>query len=94
MIHTRDQLIDWLNQNVTDLILQQALQHGRIEVLGGYYAPLPTSKNSGWLVHLVGPYGHCYLIAVAEDRTQLGRFYWFRLAQGRMRDGHTNNCEL
>lgn len=83
MIHTKDQLCKWIEENVTDHVLQQAFERGRIEVVGGVFAPLPTSKNNGWLVNLIGPYGDCYLIAVAEDRKRLGRYYWFRLAQGK-----------
>lgn len=73
MIHTRKQLIDWLLSNVDDRVLQNALQRDEVVNLGGF-APLPTSHNYGWLVQ-VG--SHTY-IAVAEDRRQLGRFYWFR----------------
>lgn len=77
MIHTRDQLLDWLSANVGDPVLSKAISDGQVEVLGGF-APLPTSANSGMLVELTTEFGTRYLIAVAEDRKRIGRFYWFR----------------
>lgn len=84
MIHTTDQLIDWLNQNIPDrnAVLRRALELGRVEVVGGVFAPLPTSQNNGWIVNLIEPYGTCHLLAIAEDRQRLGRYYWFQLACG------------
>ena len=77
MIHTRNQLIDWIEHNVDDRVIVNAMLDGVVEVLGGF-SPLPTSANAGWLVKVVTRNHVVHLIAVAEDRSQLGRLYWFR----------------
>jgi len=76
MIHTRQQLLSWLGKNIDDVVLQLVLESGDVEVLGGF-RPLPTSHNGGWLVVMTYR-GNTHLVAVAEDRKHLGRFYWFR----------------
>lgn len=77
MIHTRNQLIEWIEHNVCDRVLISAVCDGTVEVLGGF-KPLPTSVNAGWLVKVVTKNRNIHLIAVAEDCKRLGRWYWFR----------------
>jgi len=75
MIHTRQQLIEWIEENVTDRTLQCAMNRGDLEVLGGFN-PLPTSANPGWIIQIKTVCA-TYLVAVAHDQSNLGRFYWF-----------------
>ena len=77
MLHTRNELITWLYKNITDPILQQAMEWGRIENLGGF-RPLPTSKNPGWIVRITSKRGRVFAVAVGVDNFKL---YWFRLKE-------------
>lgn len=77
MIHTRTELLQWVRKNVTDPVLQRAIEWGRIENLGGF-RPLPTSKNPGWIVHITSSRGRVYIIAVGVKNFGL---YWFRLKE-------------
>lgn len=79
MLHTRQQLITWLEHNITDPILSDALEWGRIINLGGF-DPLPTSKNPGWIMKLVSRYGRTFYLAVAVDKKSW-ELYWFRLKE-------------
>lgn len=77
MIHTRNQLVDWIERNVDDRVIANAMQDGEVWLVGAF-APLPTSCNSGWLVKVTTRFHTTHLIAVTESRSRLGRFYWFR----------------
>jgi len=77
VIHTRQQLIDWLYENVDDCLILLAMNSGDLEVLGGF-DPLPASSNPGWLIQVTSGTGRVHYIAIAQRRDQLGRFYWFR----------------
>lgn len=77
MLHTRSELIQWVRNNVTDPVLQRAMEWGRIENLGGF-RPLPTSRNPGWVVRITSSRGKSYNIAVGVRNFGL---YWFRLPE-------------
>lgn len=74
-IHTRAELIQWIRKNVIDPVLQNAMEWGRIENLGGF-RPLPTSNRPGWIVRMTSNRGKVYYVAVAVNHFGL---YWFRL---------------
>jgi hypothetical protein len=74
MIHTREQLIGWIEKHVDDPVLHEALLRGTVEVLGGF-DPLPTSKYPGWMVQVISRFNTKYLIAVACADFAL---HWFR----------------
>jgi len=77
LLHTRTELITWLSRNITDPILREAIEWGRIENLGGF-RPLPTSKNPGWVVRVTSKRGRVHVIAVGVKNFKL---YWFRLKE-------------
>jgi hypothetical protein len=77
MLHTRQELINWIHQNVTDPVIQHLLEWGRVENLGGF-DPLPTSKNPGWVVKITSRSGRVWFVAVGVKNYQL---YWFRLKE-------------
>lgn len=76
MIHTRQQLIDWVVAHVADRVLRNAVAGGQVELLGGFN-PLPTSTNAGWIVRATSLSKHEYLIAVAVD-PDTDAPYWFQ----------------
>ena len=70
MFHSRQHLIQWLQENLTDRVLQNLLQGGgKLELLGGF-SPLPSSSLSGWIVALTSyttGRGHYICIGVDEE---------------------------
>ena len=74
MIHHKQQLIRFLEQNVTDRVLQNALHRGVVEFLGGF-RPL-LDDIPGWVVRLTSYHGMIYNIGIIE---KTGKLYWFRL---------------
>lgn len=78
MIHHRQQLINFLEQNVTDRVLQKAMNWGQIEFLGGFN-PLFGSLL-GWCVSITSYRGTTYNIGIIED-VNIGKLRWFRLTK-------------
>jgi len=77
MIHSRTELIQWVRKNVTDLVLQNAMEWGQIQNLGGFW-PLPTSSRPGWIVRITTGRNRTYHIAIGVKDFGL---YWFRLKE-------------
>lgn len=75
MIHTRQQLIDWLKSNVSDRVLKTALEAGSIWLVGGF-DPLPASASPGWIIQLKCR-GKEYLVGVAVAEVT-GEPRWYR----------------
>ena len=78
MIHHRQQLINFLEQNVTDRVLQNAMNRGRVELLGGFN-PLIGSLP-GWVVAITSYWKTTYNIGIIED-VNIGKLQWFRLTR-------------
>ena len=76
MIHHRQQLINWLLKNVTDRVIQNVMESGRIENYGGF-DPLPTTNLPGWIVAITSGRGRVYNIAIVADTNFTMR--WFRI---------------
>ena len=75
MIHHRQQLITWLLKNVTDRVIQNAMESGRIENCGGFN-PLPTTNLPGWVLIVTSGRNKVYNIAVVSENFKLR---WFRV---------------
>jgi len=75
MIHHRQQLITWLLKNVTDRVIQNAIESGRIENCGGFN-PLPTTNLPGWILIITSGRNKTYNIAVVSENFKLR---WFRV---------------
>ena len=78
MIHCRQHLISWLLKNVTDRVLQNALESGGVENLG-WFDPLPTSDAAGFLIRLTSVHSTTYIVAVAAG--PCGKYRWFRVKE-------------
>lgn len=78
MIHHHQQLINFLEQNVTDRVLQNALNRGRVEFCGGFN-PL-VGSFPGWVVSVTSYRGTIYNFGIIEN-TNTGKLRWFRLAK-------------
>lgn len=78
MIHHRQQLLNFLERNVTDRVLQNALNRGRVEFCGGFN-PLIGSL-SGWAFVITSYWGSVYNIGIVED-INTGKLRWFRLGK-------------
>jgi len=76
MIHHRQQLINWLLKNVTDRVILNAIESGRIENYGGFN-PLPTTNFPGWVVAVTSVRNKTYNIAIVADINFTMR--WFRI---------------
>jgi len=77
MFHSRQHLIQWLQDNLTDRLLQNILQRGQLELLGAFN-PLPGSSIPGWIVVLtsyITGQGHFICIGVDEKN---GSVRWWR----------------
>lgn len=81
MFHSRQHLISWLQDNLTDRVLQNLLQGGgEFELLGGF-SPLPSSSNSGWIVSLTSyRTGKAYYICIGIDK-ETGQARWWRIKE-------------
>lgn len=75
MIHHRQQLINWLLKNVTDRVILNAIESGRIENCGGFN-PLPTTDLPGWIIVITSGRNRVYNIAIVIDKFKLR---WFRV---------------
>ena len=78
MIHCRQHLISWLLKNVTDRVLHNALESGRIENLGAFN-PLPTSDKMGFLVRITSVHNTTYIIAVVSG--VCNKYHWSRVKE-------------
>lgn len=76
MFHHRQQLINWLLKNVTDRVILNALESGRVENYGGFN-PLPTTDLPGWVVAVTSVRNKTYNIAIVADTNFTMR--WFRV---------------
>lgn len=76
MIHNRQHLIQWVTKNISDKVIQQAIESGRIENLGGFN-PL-SGSNPGFVVSITSVRNKIYYIGVVLDQYQIR---WFRLKQ-------------
>lgn len=77
MFHNKQHLIQWLQDNLTDHVLQSLIQHGELELLGGF-DPLPGSSNPGWIVALTSyRTGKTYYICIGIDK-DTGQPRWWR----------------
>ena len=74
MIHHRQQLINWLTKNITDRVIQQALESGRVENCGGFNSL--SGSLPGFVVAVTSGRGTIYNIAIVVDNFQMR---WFRL---------------
>jgi len=77
MIHHRQQLITWLLKNVTDRVIQNAMESGQIENCGGFN-PLPTTVLPGWIVAVTSGRNKIYNIAIVSENFKLR---WFRVKE-------------
>jgi len=76
MIHTRQQLLRWIEEYVKDCVLVTALGTGTVEVLGGFN-PLPASRYCGFLVRVKARFGSQHYIAVANTEGKPGCYHWY-----------------
>lgn len=71
---TKNELLNWLDQNSPSRSVQRALSSGQpITILGGFN-PLPNSNSPGWII-LVESKTQEYYVAVAVDRFRGPRSY-------------------
>jgi len=91
MIHCRQHLISWLLKNVTDRVLHNVLETGRIENLG-VFDPLPTSVDSGFIVQLTSLHETIYNIAVVSGACN--KYRWFRVKEISWADWAGGDVEL
>lgn len=78
MIHCRQHLISWLLKNVTDRVLCNVLESGRVENLG-VFDPLPTSDQMGFLVRITSVHNTTYIIAVVIG--PCNKYRWFQVKE-------------
>ena len=76
MIHHRQQLINWLIKNVTDRVIQQALESGRIENYGGFNSL--SGSLPGFVVAITSARETTYNVAIVVDNFEMR---WFRLKE-------------
>jgi len=78
MFHSRQHLIQWLQDNLTDRVLQNLLQGGgKLELFGGF-SPLPNSSLSGWIVALTSyQTGQGHYICIGADE-ETGQCRWWQ----------------
>ncbi len=62
---TRDQLLNWLDQNAPTKAIQRGLRSGLPVVLLGGFKPLPNSNRPGWIVLVNTKAGREYYVAIA-----------------------------
>ena len=62
---TRDQLLDWLDQNAPTKAVQRGLHSGLPVVLLGGFRPVPNSNRPGWIVMVQTKTGREYYVAIA-----------------------------
>lgn len=74
---TRQHLIQWLVDNVTDRILQNALNGGKVESFG-WFNSLPYINTPGFIVSVTSYRQSTYLIAVGFKEIT-GVPFWFRI---------------
>ena len=55
MIFTKEQLLTWMQRNIRDKLLQDALGRGEVIIYGGF-SPLPGSKVAGWIIKIGGQF--------------------------------------
>ncbi len=78
MVHNKQQLIKFLEQNIKDRVLQNALCRGRVEFCGGFNPLLDDIP--GWVVKLTSYHGMSYDIGIFED-INTGYLRWFRVTE-------------
>jgi hypothetical protein len=78
MFHSRQHLISWLQDNLSDRVLQNLLQGGgELELLGGF-SPLPGSSNPGWIVSLTSyQTGQAHYICIGVCQ-KTGKIRWWK----------------
>jgi len=74
MFHHRQELTNWLSKNVTDRVIQQALESGQVENFGGFN--LLTDSLPGFVVAITSVRNTTYNVAIVVDGFQVR---WFRL---------------
>ena len=83
MFHSRQHLITWLQDNLTDRVLRNLLEGGgKLELLGGFQ-PLPGSSLglAGWIVALTSyRTGQCYYVCIGINE-DTGQPRWWRTDQ-------------
>lgn len=72
-ITTRQQLLDWLQGHVQPSYLS-AIDKGNIELFGWFY-PIPTSNNPGWIVELTLLGKRKINIVVSVDELGIYQYY-------------------
>ena len=78
MVHHKQQLLKFLEQNIKDRVLQNVLDSGVVEFLGGFR---PLLKDiPGWIVQLTSCHNTVYNIGIFED-INIGKLRWFRLTE-------------
>ncbi len=62
---SRDQLLNWLDQNAPTRAVQRGLRSGLPVVLLGGFKPLPNSNRPGWICLVNTKAGREYYVAIA-----------------------------
>lgn len=75
-IDTRNQLIDWLEDNAPTISTQRAVRDGNIELLG-LFDPIPSSSNPGWIIQTTSLItGKTWNIVVSMQRQKPFYYSW------------------
>lgn len=71
MIHfqTENDIIDWLIDNCPRPAIARALDHGKVEYLGGFNL-IPPSTLPGWILKVTSVHGKQWIIAVLANDTK------------------------
>ena len=80
MFHSRQELIKWLQRNPPDRVIENALEYGVVENLG-FFGPIPSSHQPGWIVRLTSRGGCIRLLVIALAKGLPPTFYIWRIKE-------------
>lgn len=72
---TRQHLIEWLDNNVTDRVLKNVLNGGKVEAYG-WFDQLPYTETPGFIVALTSYRKKTYIVAVSFREVTADPYYF------------------